>query len=196
MPEIADLTDEERDVIGAYKLDLIAHYDALAAEMEYLRDVVRGRRVLDDEPSPLDDFLGYAPPVRAEPVTFSDLDAEEEDEPVAEANPIDDLPSGTYATASADDGCVKRRITVLGRQLVAELEDDGWVNVVPSGDRMALPVLSGQYRNGKIDAVSCQLSPRETQQLVSAVEKLFSETFANRRAGGAATRSARSRRAG
>lgn len=97
MPQIADLTDEERADIGAYKLHLVDYADALAAEMKQLRDILQGRKSIDDEPSTLDDFLGCAPPPavpeREDRYSADHLDVDDA-EPVAEA--VDDLPSGRY----------------------------------------------------------------------------------------------------
>lgn len=201
MPQIADLTDEERADIGAYKLHLVDYADALAAEMKQLRDILWGRKSVDDEPSALADFLGCAPiaPVRVRDDLYEvpPMDDSDEEETVVEAIE-DDLPSGKYPVSSTSDdadGCIKRRLEFQGQQLVAEVEDDGWVLVVPSGDRLGLPVLSGKYANGKVRQVESQLPLPKVLQLVSAVEKLFAETFDRRRARASAMRQGRGRRA-
>lgn len=197
-------TDE--DILAAYRLDLIEGYKAATAEMEYLRDILRGKRPLDDvfEVSPLDKHLGTRPPVlEVRERRYFGLRADDDDETAETEGETtsdeDEASPDSGASLAARDECVKRKISVLGRRFIAEIEDDGYMQVVPAEDRLGEPLLSGRYRAGesRLVVTHCALQASEATTLIAAVEKVFAETLATRRwkqlpsAGGVATRSAR-----
>ena len=173
-----DVIEVDPEQMASFRAILTDH-KALTAEMEFLRDIIRGVRSLDDVyiASPLDIHLGQKPlqpPPEPSPDPF---DIEEAEEGVAE-NQIDD----PLLTLPVDeDNTVCRQLRHKGRTLKVILDDSGWVEVVPNHDVMALPLLTGHFRETCLDIADCRVEAGHSASLVSAVEVLLQKTLGARK---------------
>jgi hypothetical protein len=181
------MEDDEDALVREWQAEQLLHCQAVIAEYGFIRDILRGKRPLDDldEPSPLDDYLGVSPTPTTDSAASVDPEATVEAEAEVET-PTRRRAPPALALVKNDDGdddpdLVKRKFMFGGAPYVVEVDEDAYLVVIPARDRLGQPVLRGRLSQETVLVESSSFQHEAQLSLVETVQKLLSKELARRR---------------